>query len=139
MNVDNLVNMFSQKSGIQQSVIAIIIPLIIQFITQKLGTGGARGFFSGGKKGGMDNISSALSELGNINSDHPLVKEVQDKANIQDPQQVTQYIHQAADLMKQEATNNPQGIESLFGNVPGGVGGDTVKGIGEKVKGFFGK
>jgi len=68
-----------------------------------------------------------------------MVKEVQDKASIQDPQQVTQYIHQAADLMKQEATSNPQGIESLFEDKLGGASGDTVKSIGEKVKGFFGK
>jgi hypothetical protein len=79
-----------------------------------------------------------LSGFDSINSDDPLVKQVQEKASIQDPQQATQYVQQAASLIKQEAVTNPQGIESLFGGLIGGEVGDTTKGIGERLKGFFG-
>ena len=43
--------------------------------------------------------------------------------------------------MKQDADTNPEGFQSLFENVLGGVGcmaGDTTKSIGDKIKGFFG-
>jgi hypothetical protein len=144
LNVDNLVSMFTQKSGVPQSIAAIIIPLVIQFITQKIGTGVAGGFSSGGgaAKAGIGNLQSVLSELGNVGNDHPLVAQVQQKANIQDPQQATQYVQQAVGVMKQEADTNPEGFQSLFGDVLGGMGGgmagDTAKSIGDKIKGFFG-
>jgi hypothetical protein len=136
--------MFAQKSGVPQSIAAIIIPLVIQFITQKIGAGAAGGFSSGGGgagKAGIGNIQSVLSELGNVGNDHPLVAQVQQKANIQDPQQATQYVQQAVGVMKQEADTNPEGFQSLFGGALGGMGGmagDTAKSIGDKIKGFFG-
>lgn len=64
------------------------------------------------------------------------------KTGIEDPQKVTGYTQQAVDLIKQEATANPEGIESLFNNVLGGaagdVGGEVKKSIGDRIKGFFG-
>jgi hypothetical protein len=138
MNVDNLVSTFTQKSGIQQSVATTIITVIIQYITQKLA--------GGGLKGGLGDITSILSGLGtNLNAYHPLVKQIQEKTNIEDPQKVTQYTRQAVDFMKQEAEANPQGIGSLFGSVLGGVsggvgdvGGELKKSLGDRLKGLFG-
>jgi hypothetical protein len=130
--------MFSQKSGIQKSIAAIIIPLVIQFVLQKVTSGG-------GKKS-LENITSTLSDLGstNINTDHALVKQIQEKTNIKDSQDITRYIQQAAGAIKQEVDANPKGIESLFSEVVGGTAGaagtttDTAKGLGERIKGFFG-
>lgn len=138
MNIDNLVSSFTQKSGIQQSVATTIITVLLQYITQKLA---GRGF-----KGGLGAITSILSDLGtNLRADHPLVKQVQEKTNIEDTQKVTRYTHQAVDFVKQETDANPQGIESLFGNIlgsmgggVGNVGGELKKGLGDRLKGLFG-
>ena len=132
--------MFSQKSGIEQSIASTIIAVVIQFVTQQLAgglSGGARG------QGGIGNIMSVLTNLGgNLNGDHPLVKQVQEKTSIQDPQQIIQYTHKAVDFIKEEAGANPQGIESLVGNVLGNIGGDegqqVKKGLGGLLKGLFG-
>ena len=97
---------------------------------------------TGGFKGGLGKLTSVLSGLGsNLNSDNQLVKQIQEKTGIQDPQKVTGYTQQAVDLIKQEATANPEGIESLFNNALGGaagdIGGEPKKGIGDRIKGFF--
>jgi hypothetical protein len=130
--------MFSQKSGIEKSIAAIIIPLVIQFVIQKVTS-------AGGKKS-LENITSTLSDLGstNINADDALVKQIQEKTKIKDSQQVTGYIQQAAGAIKQEVDANPKGIESLFSEVLGGTAGaagttaGAAKGLGERIKGFFG-
>ena len=108
------------------------------------GSGGLEGFFSGGGKKGLDSVNSTLSELGstNISTDHPLVNQIQEKTKIQDPQQITGYIQQAAGAIKQEVNANPPSLESLFNEVLGGTAGtgsaaDTAKGFGERLKGFF--
>lgn len=131
--------MFTQKSGIQQSLASTIVSVVIKYVMQQIvGTS---------SKGGLGNIMSLLTNLeGNLNPEHPLVRQVQEKTGLQDQQQVTQYTEQAVSVIKQEATKNPQGIESLFGNVLGGIGGgmsgDTgeqvKKGLGGLIKGFFG-
>lgn len=130
--------MFTQKSGIQQSLASTIVSVVIKYVMQQIvGTS---------SKGDLGNIMSLLTNLeGNLNPEHPLVRQVQEKTGLQDQQQVTQYTEQAVSVIKQEATENPQGIESLFGNVLGGIGGmsgDTgeqvKKGLGGLIKGFFG-
>ena len=130
--------MFTQKSGIQQSLASTIISVLIQYVMQQLvGTNSKRS---------LGNIMSVLTNLGvKLNHEHPLVRQVQEKTGLQDQQQVTQYTEQAVSVIKQEATANPQGIESLFGNVLGGIGGmsgdageQVKKGLGGLIKGFFG-
>lgn len=91
----------------------------------------------------MGGITSVLSGLDtNLNAENPLVKQVQEKTKIEDPQKVTEYTRQAVDLVKQEASANPKGIESLFSNVLGSASGDIEgelkKGIGDRLKGLFG-
>jgi hypothetical protein len=126
--------MFTQKSGLQGTIATTIITLVMQYVMQQIGTGGF--------KGGLGKLTSVLSGLGsNLNSDNQLVKQIQEKTGIQDPQKVTGYTQQAVDLIKQEATANPEGIESLFNNALGGaagdIGGEPKKGIGDRIKGFF--
>src|SRR5206468_9866314 len=111
---------------------ATIIPLVIQYVVQQLGgTGRIKG------------VTSVLSGLGtNLNAENPLVKQIQEKTKIEDPQKATEYTQQAVDLIKQEATANPNGIESLFSNVlssgSGNIEGELKKGLGDRLKGLFG-
>lgn len=114
--------MFTQKTGIQQSLAATIIPLVIQYVVQQLGGTGR-----------MKGVTSVLSGLGtNLNAENPLVKQIQEKTKIEDPQKATEYTQQAVDLIKQEATANPNGIESLFSNVPSS-GSGNIEGELKKV------
>jgi hypothetical protein len=121
VDVNSLANMFSQKTGAQQSIAMAVINAVIGFMMQR-GIGSMLGSSSqGGNQGG---IMSALSNLvggGNsFDQNHELVQHVQQNAGIKDPQQATQYTQQAVDLLKEHGNNNPQGLQSLFSNLMGG-------------------
>ena len=114
-------NTFSQRSGIEQSMMSTIISSIIGHLTQQ----GSLGSLMGGG-GGSGGIQSALSNIGPLSPNHPLVQRVQRDTGIQDPQQTTQHTQQAVDLMNEHANSNPQGIQSLFSNfMDGGAGGQN--------------
>lgn len=142
MNIENLANAFTKKSGIQQSVASAIISIVIQYVIQYAATSG------GGGKGGIRNVMSILSNLGggNLTAEHPLVKQVQEKTGLEDSQQAAQYTEKAVNFIKQEADVNPEGVESLFGNILGSATGVSTADVGEKpkkglgglLKGFFG-
>ena len=113
-------NTFSQRSGIEQSMMSTIINSIIGHLTQQ---GSTNSLMGGG------GIQSALSSLGPLSPDHTLVQRVQQDTGMQDPQQATQYTQQTVDLMNEHANSNPQGIQSLFGNfMGGGAGGQNPGG-----------
>ncbi len=84
MSLDSLAGMFSQKSGVQQSIGSTIISTIIGFLVQKMMGQGLGNMLSGGSSGGLGNIQSVLSGLGGLNQDHKLVKQVQQKAGVLD-------------------------------------------------------
>jgi hypothetical protein len=143
MNVDSLASMFSNKSGIQQSIASTIISTIISYAMQNLMQKGIGSFLnSGGSDTGS--LQSALSHLGGNVSDssHPLVQQVKDNSGIQDPNQAKQYTQQAIGLLKEHAGSDPQGLSSLLGGFMGnnnnrqdsGGGG----GIGDLVGGLMG-
>jgi hypothetical protein len=66
---------------------------------------------SGG--GGIGDIQSMLSGLGNLNRDDELVHEVQLKAGVQDPEQARQYTQQGIDVLNKQSKNNPEGLHSV--------------------------
>ena len=73
---------------------------------------------------GIGNIQSMLSGMGGLNRDHELVREVQQKAGLQDPEQARQCTQQGVDVLNEQSRNNPQGLQSLLaGFMGGGVGG----------------
>ena len=75
VNIDNLVSMFTQKSGLQQSVATTIITLVMQYVMQQLG--------GGGTKGGLASITSVLSGLGtNLNADNPWLNRYKKKQRL---------------------------------------------------------
>jgi hypothetical protein len=121
MNIDNLAGMFSQRSGVQQSMGNSIMSAIIGFMVQKMMGQGLGNMLSGGGSGGSSSggIQSMLSGLGGLNHDHELVRHVQQNAGIQDPETARQYTQQGIDVLNEQSRNNPQGLQSLLGGFLG--------------------
>jgi hypothetical protein len=137
MNLDNLAGMFSQRSGVQQSIGNSIMSAIIGFMAQKMIGQGIGSMLSGSGSGSGSNssggIQSMLSGLvggGGINRDHELVRHVQQNAGIQDPETARQYTQHGVDILNEQSRSNPQGLQSLFGGFlvgGGGQGGQQKK------------
>jgi hypothetical protein len=133
MNLDNLAGMFSQRSGVQQSMGNSIMSAIIGFMVQKMMGQGIGSMLSGGGRGSTG-IESMLSGLtgggggGGLNRDHELVRHVQQNAGIQDPETARQYTQQGVNILDEQSRTNPQGLQSLFGSFLGGGGGQQKKG-----------
>jgi hypothetical protein len=130
MNLDNLAGMFSQRSGVQQSMGNSIMNAIIGFMAQKMMGQGIGSMLSGGGGSGSASIQSMLSGLlggGGLNRDHELVRHVQQNAGIQDPETARQYTQQGVSILDEQSRTNPQGLQSLFGSFLGG-GGQQKKG-----------
>jgi hypothetical protein len=135
MNLDNLAGMFSQRSGVQQSMGNSIMNAIIGFMAQKMMGQGIGSMLSGGGGGGSGSggIQSMLSGLvggggGGLNRDHELVRHVQQNAGIQDPETARQYTQQGVSILDEQSRSNPQGLQSLFGGFLGEGGGQQKKG-----------
>jgi hypothetical protein len=127
MNIDNLAGMFSQKSGVQQSMGNSIMSAIIGFMAQKMMGQGLGSMLSGGggTSGSSGGIQSMLSGLGGLNRDHELVKHVQQNAGIKDPEAARQYTQQGVEVLNEQSRSNPQGLQSLLGGFLGGGGGSS--------------
>jgi hypothetical protein len=124
MNIDNLAGMFSQKSGVQQSMGNSIMSAIIGFVAQKMMGQGLGSMLSGGSgsSGNSGGIQSMLSGLGGLNRDHELVRHVQQNAGIKDPETARQYTQQGVEVLNEQSKSNPQGLQSLLGGFLGGGG-----------------
>ncbi len=136
MNLDNLAGMFSQRSGVQQSMGNSIMNAIIGFMAQKMMGQGIGSMLSGGSGSGSGGIQSMLSGLGGggLNRDHELVRHVQQNAGIQDPETARQYTQQGVSILDEQSRTNPQGLQSLFGSFLGGgqqKKGGSGGGVGE--------
>jgi|SRR5215213_1154786 len=140
MNIDNLAGMFSQRSGVQQSIGNSIMSAIIGFMAQKMmgqgignmlsgsGGGGFGGSSSGSSSSGIQSMLSGLG--GGLNRDHELVKHVQQNAGIQDPEAARQYTQQGVNILNEQSRTNPQGLQSLFGSFLGGEQQKKGGGVG---------
>jgi hypothetical protein len=98
--------------------------------------GGGSGGSGGSSSSDAGGLKSALSGLGGLNRDHPLVQHVQQNAGIQDPDQATQYTQHGVNLLNEQADSNPQGMQSILGGFLGGGssssgGGQQGSGIGD--------
>ncbi|MFL6377096.1 MAG: hypothetical protein ACJ72R_06495 [Nitrososphaeraceae archaeon] len=129
MSIENLVGMFSQRSGVNQSMGNSIMTAIIGFLAQKMMGGGSGGVgnmlsgLTGGSQqgnGGGGGIGSILGALGGLNKDHELVKHVQQNSGIQDSEQARQYTQHGVDVLNEQSKNNPQGLQSILGGFMGG-------------------
>jgi hypothetical protein len=132
MNLDNLAGMFSQRSGVQQSMSSTIMSTIMSYMMQHFMQKGLGNFMnSGGSDRGS--MQSSFSELeGGLNNDprHPLVQQVKNNCGLQDDNQARMYTQQATGLLRENANNDPQGLSSLFGSFGGGLGG--AAGLGQQ-------
>jgi hypothetical protein len=141
MNLDNLAGMFSQRSGVRQSISSNIMSTIMSYMMQNFMQKGPGSFMNSGG-GDRNSMQSSFSELeGGINNDprHPLVQQVKNNCGLQDDNQARMYTQQATGLLRENANNDPQGMSSLFGSFGGGGGGQQQGGgIGNVVGGLLG-
>jgi hypothetical protein len=132
MSLDNLASMFSQRTGAQQTIASTIMSTIMSYIMQNFMQKGLSSFLgSGGNDQGS--MGSALSQLQNdANNDpnHPLVQQVKNDSGLQDNIQARQYTQQALSMLNEHADNNPQGLQSMFGNFANSKGFDLGGGLG---------
>ena len=140
MNLDNLAGMFSQRSGVQQSMSNTIMSTIMSYMMQHFMQKGLGNFMnSGGNDRGS--MQSSFSELeGGLNNDprHPLVQQVKNNCGLQDDNQARMYTQQATGFLSEHANNDPQGLSSLFGSFGGGGLGQQQGGIDNLVGGLLG-
>ena len=138
MNLDNLASMFSQRSGVQQSMSSTIMSTIMSYMMQHFMQKGLGSFMNSGG-GDRNSMQSSFSELeGGLNDPrHPLVQQVKNNAGLQDDNQARMYTQQATELLRENANNDPQGLSSLLGSFGGG-GGQQGGGIGNLVGGLLG-
>jgi hypothetical protein len=141
MNLDDLAGMFSQRSGVQQSISSTIMSTIMSYMMQHFMQKGLGSFMNSGG-GDKNSMQSAFSELDSgLNNDprHPLVQQVKSNCGFQDDNQARMYTQQATGLLRENANNDPQGMSSLFGNFLGGGGQQQQGGgIGNLVGGLLG-
>jgi hypothetical protein len=140
MNLDNLAGMFSQRSGVQQSMSSNIMSTIMSYMMQNFMQKGLGSFMNSGG-GDRNSMQSSFSELeGGINNDprHPLVQQVKNNCGLQDDNQARMYTQQATGLLRENTNNDPQGMSSLFGSFGGAGGQQQGGGIGNVVGGLLG-
>jgi hypothetical protein len=135
MNLDNLAGMFSQRSGVQQSMSSTIMSTIMSYMMQHFMQKGLGSFMNSGG-GDRNSMQSSFSELeGGLNDPrHPLVQQVKNNAGLQDDNQARMYTQQATE----NANNDPQGLSSLLGSFGGGGQQQQGGGIGNLVGGLLG-
>ena len=135
MNLDNLAGMFSQRSGVQQSMSSTIMSTIMSYMMQHFMQKGLGNFMNSGG-GDKNSMQSSFSELEGGLSDprHPLVQQVKSNCGLQDDNQARMYTQQATGLLRENANNDPKGLNSLFGSFGGG---QQQGGIGNLVGGML--
>lgn len=120
MSSDELASKLSQ-SGIPESSRNTIINCIIKHLmdsddlsegnasTNRLVTGDASSTADA-----IKDVQRALSNIEQLNPNHPLIQRVQRDTGIQDPQVATQYTEQTLRAMKEHANENPKRMRSIF-------------------------
>jgi hypothetical protein len=120
MSSDELASKLSQ-SGIPESSRNTIINCIIKHLmdsdesegkasTNRLVTGDAPSTVADADK----DVQRALSNIEQLNPNHPLIQRVQRDTGIQDPQLATKYTEQTLRAMKEHANENPKRMRSIF-------------------------
>ena len=135
MDITNLANMFSQKTGAESSIATMVINAVIGYMMQR----GLGGMMASGDQGG--GIMSALSNFmggDNTSPNSDMVKHVQQTCGIQDPQQASQYTQEAVNIMNEHGNTNPSALESRLSNfMGGGQSQSTSTGQPQKKKGLL--
>jgi hypothetical protein len=134
MKLEDLAGMFSNKTGVQQSIGSTIMSTVMSYAMQNLMQRGIGSFMnSGGKDRGP--MKSALSQLQgdtSNNTSHELVQQVKNSSGIKDDQQAKQYTQQALNVLQEHTDNNPQEVHSVLQSHANDKGFD----LGSLLRGF---
>src|SRR5919205_613965 len=138
MSLENLAGIFSQRTGAQQTIASTIMSTITSYLMQNFMQKGLSSFLGSGgsnnnEQGSMRSALSQLQKQVNDDPNHPLTQQVKNDSGLQDNNQARQYTQQAVSMLNEHADNNPQGLESMFGNFANSKGfdlGSMLGGIG---------
>jgi hypothetical protein len=119
MSMDELAKKLSER-GIPQSSRSTIINYVVDHILDKgvsesknnVSNSNAAGKVS--RIGSYEDVHSALSSIGQLNPEHPLVQRIQQGTDIKDPQLATNYTEHAISAMKEHANEHPEKMHSIF-------------------------
>ena len=124
MSMDDLAKKLSEF-GIPQSSRTTIISYIVDHILDKRESNSKNNVINGdsNRKPGVsgtqpyEDVHSALSSIGQLSPDHPLIQRVQQGTDIKDPQIATQYTQHAISAMKNHAEEHPEKMRSIFRSI----------------------
>ena len=128
MSMDDLAKKLSE-SGIPQSSRETIIRYVVDYVLDK-GESQSKNNVSDSDSNSNSNreprisgtqlyedVDSALSSIGQLSPDHPLVQRIQQGTDIRDPQIATQYTQHAIMAMKNHAKKHPEKMQSIFRSI----------------------
>ncbi|MEO9320515.1 MAG: hypothetical protein ABI361_07570 [Nitrososphaera sp.] len=127
--------MFSQRSGMGQSIAGSVIGSIMGYAMQNMMNRGI-GSFLHSRGQNKDSMNTALNQIQTEtanNPDHQLVQQIKSSTGLQDDNQARQYIQQAVEFMKEHTNNNPEAMHSAFTNYADNQGmnlGGMLSGFG---------
>jgi hypothetical protein len=106
MSMDDLANKLSQR-GIPQSSRSMIINSIIDHIFDNTPLVDLNTVTD-------KDVHSALSSIGQLSQNHPLIQQIQRGTDIKDPQLATQYTQHTVNAMKEHVIEHPERMRSIF-------------------------
>jgi len=117
--MDDLAKKLSER-GIPQSSRSTIVNYIVDHILDKgesesknnVNNSNAAAGFS--RIGSYEDVHSALSSIGQLSPEHPLIQRIQQGTDIKDPQLATHYTEHAISAMKEHANEHPEKMHSIF-------------------------
>lgn len=119
MSMDDLAKKLSER-GIPQSSRSTIINYIVDHILDKGESESKNNVSNSNVAAGVsgigpyEDVHSALSSIGQLSPQHPLVQQIQQGTDIKDPQLATHYTEHAISAMKEHANEHPEKMRSMF-------------------------
>ena len=114
MSLGNLASMFSQRSGMSQSIAGSVIGSIMGYAMTSMMNRGIGSFLHHKDSGQMKSALTQVQQETANDPDHQLVQQVKQSTGIQDDNQARQYIKQAVSMLKEHTDNNPDAVHAAF-------------------------
>src|ERR1051326_670131 len=127
MSLGNLASMFSQRSGMSQSIAGSVIGSIMGYAMTSMMNRGIGSFLHHKDSGQMKSALTQVQQETVNDPDHQLVQQVKQSTGIQDDNQARQYIQQAVSMLKEHTDSNPDAVHSAFVNQANNQGIDLGK------------
>lgn len=115
MDLEGLSGIFSNRTGVQQSIASSSMGTVMSYALQNLMQRGIGSFLNSGgsDKSGMKNALSKLQGDAS-NPDHDLVQQVKNNSGISDNGQAQQYTQQALSMLQEHTEDNPGQVRSAL-------------------------